>query len=243
MSKTSRVAGGVRSRYFAKRILSCLTFPLFARLSTYGSRSFLWSRHRESVPSAKTSCAAFDVLVHLYERRYILAYTPTHEYTHKRRHTYIRDTWYVSARAYVCEHISWNTKSSNPLLETRLIPHIEICLWRALLPCYWLGVISCKLGCLAAGAARTLGSFHTRAPGLSLIRPPVHGVSLIIPVAHTIDTADAWRTVGACPAWRSVPGISDFSISMSEGTYLRFQDVRGLNRGRLVGNANQFSVR
>lgn len=88
-------------------------------------------------------------------------------HTHTQR-TSVHSHDMIPAEARVCGRIFWNTRSSNPLLETRLIPHIEICLWRALLPCYWLGVISCKLGCLAAGALHTHG--HTRARALG----PVH---------------------------------------------------------------------
>lgn len=66
---------------------------------------------------------------------------------------------------YVYTRISWNTRSSNPLLETRLIPRIAICLWRPLLRRYWLRVISCKLGCLATGSLAPGARSHMCNPG------------------------------------------------------------------------------
>lgn len=68
---------------------------------------------------------------------------------------------------YMCVYtrISWNTRSSNPLLETRLIPRIAICLWRPLLRRYWLRVISCKLGCLATGSLAPGARSHMCKPG------------------------------------------------------------------------------
>ena len=76
---------------------------------------------------------------------------------------------------YMYTRISSNTRSSNPLLETRLIPRIAICLWRSLLRRYWLRVISCKLGCLAAGSLAPGARSHVCKPGtrtpVSFARP------------------------------------------------------------------------
>jgi len=186
----------VRSTYLTKRIFSRPTLPLSVRLSIYSPRSFLWSRLRESVLSGRLPARRS---MHSHTSiAFTFVYTPTHA----NAHPHIRTTWYVSAKARVCGRISWNTRSSNPLLETRLIPHIEICLWRALLPCYWLGVISCKLGCLAAGVphathtrARALGPVHIRPrkfhrePGLF---PDSVFWSLLLPLSHT-------RSIGQMP--------------------------------------------
>lgn len=92
---------------------------------------------------------------------------------------------------YIYTRISSNTRSSNPLLETRLIPRIAICLWRSLLRRYWLRVISCKLGCLAAGSLAPGARSHvckpgTRTPGplLALNSPSTRSIRQVPVVRH-----------------------------------------------------------
>ena len=138
-------------------------------------------------------------------------HTHTHTHTHRHRHTYIYmyiyiyNIYYIYICMYVymyvcmyvcmCTRISRNTRSSNPLLETRLIPRIAICLWRPLLRRYWLRVISCKLGCLAAGSFAPGARSHVCKPGTRTARPWVL-LRPLLPFA-TIDTAGPWRTAAA----------------------------------------------